>query len=64
MEKENYRLKTADWVMIVLLGAILGLLIASSGCSMITPEQTQQAKDAVSKQITPENVEKIKEILK
>jgi PBP1b-binding outer membrane lipoprotein LpoB len=40
------------------------ILLAVSGCSMITPEQTQQAKDAINKQITPENVEKIKEILK
>ena len=40
------------------------ILIVSSGCSLITPEQTQQAKDAINKQITPENVEKVKEILK
>jgi hypothetical protein len=64
MEKENYRLKTADWIMILLLAAIIGLLIATSGCSLISEEQKTQAKDAISKQITPENVEKIKEILK
>ena len=40
------------------------ILLAVSGCSLITPEQTQQAKDAINKQITPENVEKVKEILK
>jgi hypothetical protein len=51
-----------DWLIIAIFAGGMAVLVSS--CSLITPEQTQQAKDAISKQITPENVEKIKEILK
>ncbi len=69
MEKENYRLKTADWIMILFLAAIIGLLIATSGCSLISEEQKTQAKDAIKDQINkPENqekvIDKINEVLK
>jgi len=49
---------------LIILVAVMSAIAVFSGCSWLTPEQKQQAKDAVNKQITPENVEKVKEILK
>jgi len=45
MEKKLYALKAADWIMILLLAGIIGLLIATSGCSMISETQKQQVKE-------------------
>lgn len=62
MMKKRFSLNMFDWLIIAIFAGGMAVLVSS--CSLITPEQTQQAKDAISKQITPENVEKIKEILK
>lgn len=62
MMKKRFSLGAFDWVIIAIFAG--GMTVLASSCSLITPEQTQQAKDAINKQITPENVEKIKEILK
>ena len=37
MQQKRYTLEAADWVMIILLAVILGLLICSTGCASATP---------------------------
>ena len=68
--KRKWKLQTADYIMFfVLLAVMLFMAYMQCSCSMITPAQQTQAKDAVIKAVeNPDNqkmvIDKTKEILK